>query len=323
MTVEDSPLIRDVASPLTRDMLRPLDPRCEVVQFRSALAEGDYRMLADWLRSYPAVNLRAYGSYDGSIRDLDFLRFFPGLRRFSANALYHSLESIEGLGYLPADTQLIGLGPTRKRLSLGPLARFSGLRRLYLEGQTKDIEVISQLTSLTSLTLRSVTLPGLALLRLLTNLRALDIKLGGTRDLSLLPAIGRLEYLELWLIRGLADLTPLASVTSLRYLFLQALKQVTELPSLSRLPELEKVWLETMKGLTDLRPLLTASGLRQVAVIDMRHLQPADVAVLAAHPRLEHLQASLGSKKKNDELHQLLPLSQGGLWARPAVLRGG
>jgi hypothetical protein len=58
-------------------MLRLLDPRCEVVQFRSALSDGDYRVLADWLVSYPSVSLRAYGSDDGSIRDLEFLRFSP------------------------------------------------------------------------------------------------------------------------------------------------------------------------------------------------------------------------------------------------------
>ncbi len=63
---------------------------------------------------------------------------------------------------------------------------------MYLEGQTKDIEVVSQLTSLT---LRSITLPNLALLQPLAQLRALDIN-------------GQLEYVELWMIRGFSDLAP-------------------------------------------------------------------------------------------------------------------
>ncbi len=59
-----------------------------------------------------------------------------------------------------------------------------------------------------SLTLRSITLPDLALLQPLAQLRALDIKLSGTRDLTLLPAVGQLEYVELWVIRGFSDLAP-------------------------------------------------------------------------------------------------------------------
>jgi hypothetical protein len=46
----------------------PLDPRCQVVQFQSALSDADHRTLAE----HPSVELRAYASYDGSIRDLEF-----------------------------------------------------------------------------------------------------------------------------------------------------------------------------------------------------------------------------------------------------------
>ena len=46
----------------------------------------------------------------------------------------------------------------------------------------------------------------------LTRLLSLDIKLGGTTNLGLLPRIGRLRYLELWLIRGLADIGPVGDM---------------------------------------------------------------------------------------------------------------
>jgi hypothetical protein len=317
--VDDS-FWRDVESPLTDEMLRPLGPRCRVVQFHSPLSDDDYRRLADWLADYPSVMLRAYGSYRGAIRDLEFLRYFPTVRRFSADVLYNTLESIDGLGYLPADAHTLGLGRTKKRLSLQPLARFTALRSLYLEGQTHDIEVISGLTALVSLTLRSITLPDLGVLGPLKALRLLEIKLGGTRDLSVLPELSQLEYLELWMIRGFSDLGPLANVTSLEFLFLQALKQVTALPDLSRLTNLRRVWLETMKGLTDLRPLLTAPALTQLAAYDMPNLQPADVAVLAHHPSLKYLTAELVNKKKNEEVERLVPLPRGGDWKQPTVL---
>lgn len=193
---------------------------------------------------------------------------------------------------------------------------------MYVEGQTKNIDVIAGLTSLTSLTLRSITLPDLSLLLPLTGLRALDLKLGGTRDLSLLPSVGQLEYLELWLVRGLHDLSAVADVTTLRHLFLQALKQVTALPDLSRLTRLDTVHLETMKGITDLVPLLTAPALRQLALVDMGHLQPADVASLARHPSLRFLIAGLNSEKKNRAVRELVPLPADEDWSRPAVVDG-
>lgn len=313
-----APTIREVVSPLTPKMLRPLDARCEIVQFSTPLTDDDHRTLGEWLSGYPAVTLRAYGS----VPDLEFLRFYPELRRFSADALYDYLESFGGLLHLRPDLQALTLGETRRPLSLQPLGRFTGLRRLCLEKQTKDLDVVARLTSLTSLTLRSITLPDLSLLLPLTRLRALDLKLGGTRDLSLLPRVGKLEYFELWMVRGLDDITPVAKVTTLQHLFLQALKQVTGLPDLSRLAQLETVHLETMKGITDLTPLLTAPALREVSLVDMGHLQPADVGVLARHPRLRFLTAGLNSDKKNRAVRELVRLPSNENPTRPAFVDG-
>ncbi|SOD72916.1 hypothetical protein SAMN05892883_2231 [Jatrophihabitans sp. GAS493] len=319
----DYPFIRNVGSPLTADMLRPLDSRCHTVQFKSALTESDYKTLAEWLSQYPSVTLRAYGSYDGSIKDLEFLRYFPTLTKFSADALrYKDFDSLSGLGYLPPTATMIGIGQTKRRVSLAPLARFTNLRRLFVEGQTKDIDVISSLASLRSLTLRSITLPDLSILRPLHDLRALALKLGGTRDLGLLPEIGCLEYLELWMVRGLDDISSIAFLDHLQYLFLQSLKQVTTLPDFSRLTRLETVWMETMKGLTDLTPLLTAPSLRRVAAVDMGHLQPPAVGVLADHPSLQQLRAGLGSKRKNEAVAQLVRLPAGEGWGKPRSLQG-
>jgi hypothetical protein len=92
-------------------MLRPLDPRCEVVQFGHALSDGDFRTLSDWLRGYPTVTLRAYG--DGAGADLDFLRFFPTLRAFQADFSYHIGVGLDGLIHLPADLTYLGLGQTK------------------------------------------------------------------------------------------------------------------------------------------------------------------------------------------------------------------
>ena len=117
----------------------------------------------------------------------EFLRFFPSLRLFSADALHDSLTSLDGLRHLSTEAEYLGIGETKARLDLRVLARFGALTRLHLERQTKGLEVISGLTSLRDLTLRSITMPDLSLLVPLTRLRSFALKLGGTRDLELLP----------------------------------------------------------------------------------------------------------------------------------------
>jgi hypothetical protein len=313
--------IREVSSPLSRGMLSPPESRLRMVQFNRVLTDTDYRQLADWLSDNPGIQLRAYGS----IPDLEFLRFFPHLRKFSADGLYDSLESLDGLKHLRPDLHTLSLGATRKKMSLQPLSRFTGLRRLYLEKHTKDIDVLAGLTSLTSLTLCEISLPDLSLLLPLTELRALELAMGGTRDLSLLPRVGQLEYLDLVMIRGLEDVRPVADMPSLRYLSLYGLKRVTALPAdLSRAVLLDTVALEVMRGLTDLAPLLTAPALRRVALVNMTHLEPAQVAVLADHPQLRYLIAGLGSDRKNRAVRELVPLPEGDDedWGLPSVVTG-
>jgi hypothetical protein len=297
---------REVSSPLTADMLRPSERGRGLVQFRSRLTDDDFRQLGEWFRAYPEMTLRAYGSYDHSITDLEFLRFFPTLRRFAADAMWDSLSSLDGLRHLPAELDELGIGATKAKLDLGGLARFPDLRWLFLEGQTKHLKVISGLQNLYDLTLRSITMPDLSLLLPLHNLRSLDLKLGGTRDLALLPNVGELWYLELWMIRGLTDVSAVGRIPSLRSLFLQALRQVETLPDFREAASLKRVRLETMKGVRDLRPLATAPALEGVELIDMRHLQPTDLAPLAGLPHLKGVTPGLGSRRKNDAASALV-----------------
>jgi hypothetical protein len=299
---------RQVESPLTAEMLRPSLTGRGVVQFRSLLTDDDFRQLGEWFQPYPEMTLRTYGSYDHSIADLEFLRFFPTLRRFAADALWDSLTSLDGLRHLPADLEQLAIGATRAKLDLAILAPFRELTWLWLERQTKHLSVISGLAALDDLTLRSITLPDLSLLLPLKRLRSLDLKLGGTRDLGLLPRVGELRYLELWMIRGLTDVTAVGQISSLRSLFLQALRQVDALPDFRQATELRRVRLETMKGLRDLSPLATAPALEGVELIDMRHLKPQDLAPLMGLPRLNAVTPGLGSRRKNEAAAAMLGL---------------
>jgi len=299
---------RQVSSPLSPEMLRPSFTGRGVVQFSKRLTDDDFRQLGEWFRAYPEMTLRAYGSYDHSILDLEFLRFFPTLRRFAADALWDSLTSLDGLRHLPADLQELGIGATRAKLDLAILARFRELTWLFLEGQTKHLEVIAGFGALDDLTLRSITMADLSLLLPLKRLRSLDLKLGGTRDLGLLPRVGELRYLELWMIRGLTDVAAVGQISTLRSLFLQALPQVDALPNFRRATELRRIRLEGMKGLRDLSPLATAPALEGVELIDMRHMKAEDLAPLVGLPQLKAVTPGLGSRRKNEAAAAMLGL---------------
>lgn len=300
--------LRDVASPLTDQMLRPLSAPAGRVQFSRRLSDRDFQRLAEWLRPQPNLELRAYGSYDGSIGDLEFLKYFPFLRGFSADSLFDSLSNLDGLRHLPESLESLGIGQTRRPLDLGVICRFRALKSLSIEGQTRGIEVLSTLTSLEELTLRSITLPDLTHLLPLQNLLGLELKLGGTKDLGHLPALKRLRYLELWMVKGLTDLGVVGELKALRYLFLQALRRVERLPDLSGAVELRRVHLETMKGLRDLSPLASAPGIREVVLLDMKHLQPGDLRCLVGLPQLRAVTADLGSARKSDAAKRHLGL---------------
>lgn len=298
---------RFINSPVTDEMLAPSATGRGVVQFDKPLTDDDYRRLARWLEDYPEMTLRVYLS--PLIRDLEFLRFFPSLGNFAADTLY-KLDSADGLRHLPETLQGLGLGSTKRQLDLRILERFSNLRWLYLERQHKGIEVISQLTTLDELTLRSITLPDLSLLLPLGSLRSFELKLGGTNDLSLLPRIGRLRYLELWRIRGFSDVSMLGQLPHLRHLFLQTLPQVPALPDLNEAAALRRIHLEEMKGFRDLRSIATAPVLEELVLGDLRQLQPDDLRPLLGHPRLRAVTAHLGGAKKNAQARALLGLPE-------------
>jgi hypothetical protein len=216
------------------------------------------------------------------------------------------LDGPESLEHLPDDLQSLAVSAARRgRPSLRPLARFSQLRELSLEHLDRDIEVIAGLPALEVLKLRSITLEDLTLLRSLPRLRRLELRLGGTSDLRGIEGL-RLEYLEIWRVRGLADLTRVAALPELDFLFLQALPHVTALPDLSGLTKLGSLTLDTMKGFTDFRGVAAAPALHGLAVFAMNHIRWEHLEPLAGHPTLRDLAIGTGSLRRNAELEARL-----------------
>jgi hypothetical protein len=304
------------------------DRQISVVQASEPISTKTWSKLNKKLFAYrPDVQLRVYGFY--SIKcDLSFLPTMHHVQRFSVDCL-QSVQNIEAVTQLPGLRSLgvgvfdlndfdflsgvpnsiekLFLGATRsKKPSLRHLERFSGLKELYIEGQQKDLEVISGLLKLEDVTLRSVTVEDLAFLRPLSKMWSLDIKLGGSNDLAALSGMDNIKYLELWMIRGLSDLMPISSLKGLQYLFLQSLRQVTTLPDLKDLTKLRRVLLDNMKGLQTLRPLCSAPSLEELIHISALAQRPEDYMCLMKSHIMKRFRVGFGSDAKNKAFRALM-----------------
>lgn len=306
----ESPYRRSLHLPITTDQIHPLDPRCQIVQFAILsgvqLTEADFQLVAGFLRQYPEIPFRVYGGHP-ALKDLEFLRHFGFVRKFQVDVW--DLANLDGLRFLPPELEALGVGSTKsKRHSLRFLERFPALKRLFLEGHSKDFQVVGSLGRLESLTLRSITLPDLSALTRLNQLKSLDIKLGGTKDLRLAPGIGRLRYLELWMIRGLTDLSFIGDLEYLQHLVLESLKHVSTLPLFRNLRSLRRVKLQNMKGIRDLRSISEAPALEDLLTFEMVHLKPEDFGPFVGHRTLRTVSVGLGGRRKDATVHAMLGL---------------
>lgn len=300
---------RPVWSPLTSEMLSPMSPAGGAIQITTLPTEADLAKLAAWTEAHPHVVLRVA---DLGLTDLEFLSSFPNLRRISLGC--HSLESLDGLRHLPIDMEMIDLGASKRRLDLQVLRRFESLRSLHLEKHTKNLDIISRFSQLEELTLRSVSLPDLALLTPLQNLKALRLRLGGTNDLSLLPELTRLRYFEAWRVRGLETLDAVREVPSLRFLFLQALSRLQRLPDLTGNTSLRRVHLDGLKALESVEEVAAAPQLLDVVLADLPKVNPESLACLGNHPTLERALILFGSARKSEQATAIVNRPKSTFW---------
>lgn len=318
-SLHDSETYRDIRHPVTDEQLQPLHKKCKVLILNGALDDNEHQTIGRFLDGYPQVALTV-SQRPGGFKDFRFLKFYPTLKRFRALFLW-DIESFDGIENLPEDLESLELHQTKsRRFSLMFLKKFKHLKKLYLEGHSKDFEVVSQLKDLEELTLRSITLPDLDTVANLPQLWSLGIKLGGTNNLAALSRAKNLKNLELWMVKDLSDISVISELVSLQRLFLQTLKQVTALPSLEKLVHLRRVGLEQVKGVTDLTPLLEAESLEDLAIIDAPRIKPEAFLPLQKHPSLKALIFGSGSTKKNEIVRAMFPKLQDSL-THPFVFR--
>lgn len=322
---------RDPVTPTELDRLAG-KPEVQVLQAAEPVSLSTWEMLNDrFFSKRPDVELRVYGFY-GQVCDLSFVSRMTNVRRFGADCLYNAvaveqirnLSALETLGIGIYDledlsflddldnsrlTEISVMRSRSKKPSLAVLERFHKITKLYLEGQQKDIEVIGQLSRLEDLTLRSITVPDLNFLRGLDRLWSVDIKLGGTTNLSALEGMNGIKYLELWQIKGMSDLSSISRMRGLQYLFLQSLRQLQALPDMSALHQLRRLYLENLMGLTDLTSIGSAPALEELMHVSAQGLDPVEYANGLETTTVKRASVGFGSLKKNEQFTELTRLA--------------
>jgi hypothetical protein len=303
-----APEIAEVRTPLNPAMLERL-PSVQRLQFcgsrQERLNDSDFATLNSFFRASPETALRVIDL--GKSDNLEFVRLLPNMRHFSWDCF--EIRDVAGLRHLPPQLESLGIGSTRHPVNLAVLPPLPALDTLYVSGRHKCMERLSGFTTLTQLNLSYLTLPDLKVLLPLRRLRALSISLGGTKNLDLLPDIGKLRHLALCQILGITNIDSVSRLMDLEYLFIQNLPKLTHLPALTRLKRLKRVDLHSLKQIRDLSPLLQARALRELVVCGTFNLTADDFAGLKQHPSLRYASIFIGKARHNVAIQQLLGLS--------------
>jgi hypothetical protein len=122
------------------DPFRPLEPHCKVIQFERPLTPSQLQKAGELVADRPDVQLYVYS--DAS-PNLDFLRYFPSLRRLHL-ALYY-LDDIAGFSHVAASLEDLTFGQTKQTFSLRFLLTMPHLKSLFLVHHKKHLPVVSDL----------------------------------------------------------------------------------------------------------------------------------------------------------------------------------
>ncbi len=302
-------------------------PRLTTLQCSKPVSPSVWSLVNEhFCRVRPDVELRVYAHYETGC-DLSFARLLTNVRRFSADCLMDAknIEAIAAISDLeslhigifelndfnvlnlitPKLTSL-SLSATRsKKPSLAPLSRFRALEQLYIEGHHKEIEVLSELSELADVTLRSISTPDVDYLSGLSKLWSLDIKLGGIRAFKGIEGKKSIKHLELWQVRELDNIDFVSSLTGLQNLFLQSLPQIQTIPQLKNSLQLRRVIIENLKGLTDFRPFEVTSALEEFVLLDGGKQTPQQLLPVLNNPNVRRMTAYFGTLRKNNEFLQM------------------
>jgi hypothetical protein len=319
----------DISTGVTEEELKILaiNPKTHSIQFSEPLTNKEVDILESLVFSIrPDITLRVYGHYK-DICDLTFIERIPSLRKISADCLFEAngievvtkLENLESLSVgifnLTNFDFLNGISPNIKELylhqtrskkpSIEHLSRFTELEYLYLEGQQKGIESISNLKKLQKIVLRSISTNHINYLEGLQDLWSVDVRIGGIKNFDALSTLPKIKFLELWQVRDLSNLSFISKLTTLQNLFIQSLRQLQSLPNFDNCKSLRRIYLENLKGLKDLSSLKNISSLKEFVYVLAENQEPENIIPVLENVNVKSVFCRFGSDIKNNRFDKL------------------
>ncbi|SEB26400.1 leucine-rich repeat domain-containing protein [Paenibacillus sp. 276b] len=280
----------------------------------------------------PDVTFRIYGFHSQS-GDLSGLRYMNHVEKLviDCNRRVHGIEglgemlrlkefafdvfeaeSLDVLTLVPNTLEQLRIGKTKtKKTNLSVLNRFTELKTLSVNGHTTNIETIGTLSSLRSLYVSGMPLKELGYLKDLTGLRELHLSFGGAENLDSLAGMDSLQLLKLQRVKGLSDLSVLPELKGLRLLGIEDQPHLTSLPSLENLTELQRVFLNNV-NVENIDWAKTSKSLKELALLQMKHINAEDIESLIYHKSLERMIVHLKSAKQQKVAKQAIMAA--GMW---------
>lgn len=233
-----------------------------------------------------AIRVRFYGFY-GQEFDCSVLSSLPNVRNLTLDcysvANFSALQQLKqllrlhvGIFELVAPNFLswpnlhglthLGLGGTRRaHFDLRPLEKFCALRRLFLNGHTKNIDAVGGLPALSDLRLEIAHTASIAFINRLPALRALTFLLGGRANLDELNECP-VEELEIIRVKGFERLDRIERFPHLRRLVIEDQLRLTQLSFDREMQALEELRIVNCKQFASLDGLGKLSALKHLRI---------------------------------------------------------
>ncbi|GFI41802.1 hypothetical protein [Thomasclavelia cocleata] len=243
------------------------DNKIKTIQISKTLPAEAYQIIDSILERKPQLNFRVYNLYFYNQYDISFLEKMSHLRslridchlrdwnnmidfniltKLNLKSLY--LNAFELKDY----TFIKNLSKNLEELliyadTMGSsiyfdckwLLQYKKMHTLWLGKKAKkNIECLSEMKSLKSLSLRGIKLLSFDFLRDL-NLEKLELLWNSNNDLKELKELKTLKQIGLWRINKLDNIDFVSELKNLEVIKLQDLKHITKLPDLSRLSNLK------------------------------------------------------------------------------------
>lgn len=246
--------------------------KIQVIQISKALPKEAFIKIDSILEKKPELDFRIFSITSLNRCDISFLENMPHLRRLridchlrdwengldfnvltklNLKSLYlnaFDLRDYSFINHLSKDIEeLLIMADTMGssiKFDCKWLLQYDKLNTLWLGKKAKkNIECLSEMKSLKSLSLRGIKLKSFDFMKCL-ELEKLELLWNSNNDLDDLKDLKSLKEIGLWRISKLDNIDFISELINLEIIKLQDLKYITELPELSGLTKLKKIVLD-------------------------------------------------------------------------------